>query len=51
MGAIITASWQHEQPVCATTGDDGDPFFTAALFYEPAVKITFTNGWTYAAAQ
>jgi hypothetical protein len=33
------------------SGSDGYPFFTAALCYEPAVKITFTNGWTCAAAQ
>jgi hypothetical protein len=33
------------------TGGDGDPFFTAALCHESAVKITFTNGLTNAVAQ
>ena len=56
IGAIITAGWLHEPAVITNhyrwfvlaSGGDGDPFLTATLFYEPVVKITFTNCWTYA---
>jgi hypothetical protein len=38
MGMIITAGF-----------GDGRSIFTAVLYYEPAMKITFTNGLTCAA--